>query len=380
MVKTGLMTLLEKDELKGNRIGLVINHTSVTNDVQLSVDRLKESGFNIVAVFSPEHGFGGHVKEGEHIAHSTDKRTRLPIYSLYGANKNPKKEWLDSIDALVFDIQDIGVRFYTYIYTLANTMQAAGRCGLNYIVLDRPNPITGSRIEGNLLSFAFSSFIGNYRLPIRHGMTVGELALYMNGEFGFNTNLTIIPMEGWSRGMWFDETGLVWVPPSPNAPTLEMASVYPGTCLFEGTNVSEGRGTTKPFEWIGAPWIDGFIWKEELKTYQLKGVILRPISFQPTTSKYNGELCHGLQVHVEDRNTYQPIRTACALIETLYTLYPNDFQWLQIKDTRFMIDLIMGTDSFRNQITSKRPISDWLDVEEKQLDQFLDVRSKYLLY
>jgi uncharacterized protein YbbC (DUF1343 family) len=380
MVQTGLMRLLETYDLSENRIGLVINHTSVTDDLMLSIDLLQNAGSNIVKVFSPEHGFGGDVKEGEHIGHAKDARTGLPIYSLYGANKHPKSKWLESVDTLVFDIQDLGVRFYTYIYTLANTLQAAGKHGLKYIVLDRPNPITGCRVEGNLLSDEFSSFIGNYRFPIRHGMTIGELAMYMNGEYDFGADLTVIPMDGWGRDMWFDETGVVWVPPSPNAPTLEMATVYPGACLFEGTNVSEGRGTTKPFEVVGAPWINSYDWKRELEDYDLQGVLLRPVGFTPTTSKYEGELCQGLQLHVTDRNEFKPVETAFAMIETLTAMYPNEFKFLQLKDSRYTIDLLMGTDQFRMTFEEKQSIIDWLKIEERKLESFLQVRSKYLLY
>ncbi|MGM7701841.1 exo-beta-N-acetylmuramidase NamZ family protein [Pseudalkalibacillus sp. Hm43] len=382
MVQTGLHAFLNGlgEKYRGKKIGMILNHTSVTPSMDLSIDVLIEQGYDIVALFSPEHGLRGHVKEGQHISHETDPRTGLPVYSLYGKNKVPPDDWLKDIDVLLFDIQDLGVRFYTYIYTLANCMQVAGRLGKEFVVLDRPNPITGTRVEGNPLDLNFASFIGNYNLPIRHGMTVGELAAYINEEFGFNADLKVIKMEDWKREMWFDETSFQWTPPSPNAPSLDMAIVYPGTCFFEGTNVSEGRGTTKPFEWIGAPWINSFEWKKRLSTYSLEGVQFRETVFQPTTSKYEGETCFGLQVHVTDRETFQPVKTACAMMESLIQLHPEEFSWIQLKDGRYMVDLILGTDGFRFALEQQSPLIQWLEREEEQLETFKVKREKYLLY
>ncbi|WP_261129310.1 DUF1343 domain-containing protein [Bacillus sp. Marseille-Q3570] len=381
MVHTGLMVLMKNHEdYRGLNIGLIINHTSVTADLQMSIDALLACGLNVTAIFSPEHGLRGQVKEGEHIDHQTDERSGLPVYSLYGKNKTPKEEWLETIDLLVFDIQDLGVRFYTYIYTLANTMKLAGQLGKKYIVCDRPNPISGNRIEGNRLDMQYASFIGNYQLPIRHGMTVGELAKYFNDEFNFNTDLTVIPMKNWKRVMWFEDTGLTWIPPSPNAPSVEMAQVYPGTCFFEGTNVSEGRGTTKPFEWVGAPWIDPYKWMQQLDGYDLEGVLFREVVFQPAISKYKGETCQGLHIHVFDRDLFKPVETASAMIETLKSTHPDSFEWIQIKDSRYMIDLILGTDQFRLNLQEKKPILEWLHLQESLLDEFIEKRGNVLLY
>ncbi|WP_408006653.1 exo-beta-N-acetylmuramidase NamZ domain-containing protein [Pseudalkalibacillus sp. A8] len=381
MIRTGLMELLkDSDKYKGLNIGLIINHTSVTDDMQMSIDAMLAKGLNVTTIFSPEHGLRGQVKEGEHIGHQTDERSGLPVYSLYGKNKTPEEEWLEKVDLLLFDIQDLGVRFYTYIYTLANTMKLAGKLGKKYIVCDRPNPISGNRIEGNPLDLHFSSFIGNYQLPIRHGMTAGELAGYLNIGFGFKADLTVIPMKNWERKMWFEETGLQWVPPSPNAPSIEMAQAYPGTCFFEGTNVSEGRGTTKPFEWVGAPWVDSYKWKEQLDSYDLEGVLFREIVFEPSNSKYTGETCQGVQIHVVDRDRFRPIETACAMIESLKFIHPSSFEWIQLKDKRYMIDLILGTDKFRTNLEEKRPILEWLHLQESSLDDFAEKRDKYLLY
>lgn len=382
MIETGLTTFLnEKGEtFKGKRIGLIINQTSVTDSLTLSVDALIEHGHNVVALFSPEHGLRGQVKEGQHIANEIDARTGLPVYSLYGKNKVPPDEWLADVDVLLFDIQDLGVRFYTYIYTLANCLKVSGELGKGFIVLDRPNPITGTRVEGNLLDMQFSSFIGNYRLPVRHGMTVGELARYFNEEYRFNAQLLVIEMNNWKRDMWFDETEIPWVPPSPNAPSLEMALVYPGTCFFEGTNVSEGRGTAKPFEWVGAPWIDAYEWKKQLDTYELTGVLFREVVFTPTTSKYLGETCSGLQVHVTDRNLFQPVKAVCAMLESLKAIHPREFQWIELRDTRYMIDLILGTDEFRVTLDQQKPILEWLDGQEEKLEGFKEIRKNYLIY
>ncbi|MCF6137769.1 exo-beta-N-acetylmuramidase NamZ family protein [Pseudalkalibacillus berkeleyi] len=382
MIETGLSEFISKygQTYKDKRMGMIINQTSVTSTLSLSVDVLLENGFNIVALFSPEHGLRGQVKEGQHIDNQVDERTGLLIYSLYGKNKVPPEEWLKNIDVLLFDIQDLGVRFYTYIYTLANCLKVAGKLGIEMVVLDRPNPITGTKVEGNVLDLRFSSFIGNYQLPVRHGMTVGELAFYFNEEYDFNALLSVIKMNKWTREMWYDDTLIPWVPPSPNAPSLEMATVYPGTCLFEGTNVSEGRGTAKPFEWVGAPWINAYEWKKQLDTYELKGVLFREVVFNPTTSKFEGETCSGLQVHITDRNLFQPVKTACAMLESLKMIHPDEFQWIELRDSRFMIDLIFGTDKFRETLDQQKPILEWLDVQEERLEVFKDIRKNYLIY
>lgn len=367
-------------ELQSKRIGLIINHTSVTADLRLSLDILLNKGFIIKAIFAPEHGFRGNAAAGEKVSHQVDKKTGIPIYSLYGDSRSPSSESMKDIDAFVFDIQDIGVRYYTYIYTLAYSMETAAKFGLDYYVLDRPNPITGEIIEGNIIDSNFDSFVGKYGLPVRHGMTVGELATYFNHEYKMSCKLTVIKMEGWERKKWFDELGLQWVMPSPNATGIEMAALYPGTCLFEGTNVSEGRGTTRPFEMIGAPWIDAEEWYEKLQAYKLDGVIFRPTHFTPTTSKYTGELCEGLQVHIVGRKMVKPLQVALAMIETLKHLYPNNFKWMDPIKGRYFIDLLAGTDQLRLRVDRCENLVDWLKDEESKLKKFKDVQRKYLLY
>jgi uncharacterized protein YbbC (DUF1343 family) len=382
MVKTGLERILDGEypSLKKAKLGLIINHTSVDHQLRLSVEQLLQKGYYVQAIFAPEHGFRGGAIAGKALEHEIDQRTKLPVYSLYGTSKRPTVEMLKGLDALVFDMQDLGVRFYTYIYTMANTMEEAAKQGIEYYVLDRPNPIMGTIVEGNLIDSTFSSFVGNYGLPIRHGMTIGELARYINEEYKIGCSLHVIEMENWKRSDWYDQSSLQWVMPSPNATEITMAALYPGTCLFEGTNVSEGRGTTKPFEVIGAPWIEGETWLEELMKYQLKGVLFRPIYFTPFTSKYQGEACRGVQVHVVDREQLQPIQVALAMIESLKKLYPSEFEWSEPYKGRYFIDLLMGTDQFRYTIDHQLSVLEWLKKEEESLARFQKIRRKYLLY
>lgn len=381
-IKTGLDRLLkgEYSEFKRYKLGLVINHTSVDQNMKFSLDELCKQDFSIQALFAPEHGFRGDQPAGQQIEHSVDPKTGIPVYSLYGKSKRPMSEQLKGLDALIFDMQDLGVRFYTYIYTLANTMAAAAEAGITYIVLDRPNPITGVRVEGNLIDPKFESFVGNYGLPTRHGMTIGELARYFNEHNAINCDLTVIPMEGWRRENWFDQTGGQWVMPSPNATGMEMMTLYPGTCLFEGTNVSEGRGTTKPFEVIGAPWIKAEEWVDKLESLNLPGVGFRATYFTPITSKYKGELCQGVQVHVLDRDLLQPIPLAYHMIISLKKIYPDEFQWTDPIKGRYFIDLLAGTDRLRKYIDEGSSPVKWLEEQEQSLHSFQKIREKYLIY
>jgi uncharacterized protein YbbC (DUF1343 family) len=383
MVRTGLQRMLEGEcptKLKKSKIGLIANHTCVDQELRNGAEQLISKQYQIQAIFAPEHGFRGNIAAGAHIIHQQDSRTRLPVYSLYGNSKKPTAEMLQGLNALLFDMQDIGVRFYTYIYTMANAMKAAAEHGLDFYVADRPNPITGDKVEGNIIHSDFRSFVGDYNLPIRHGMTIGELARYFNQEYKIGCSLQIIDMEGWKRNSWYDQTSLQWVMPSPNATGMDMAILYPGTCLFEGTNLSEGRGTTRPFETIGAPWIDGEAWLVELQKYSCGGVIFRPLYFVPTTSKYIGEECQGIQIHVIDREKVDPIRIAFAMIESVKTVHPLFFDWVAPYKDRFFIDLLLGTDQFRHRLNQGDSLIDWLEGEEKALSTFREVRKPYLLY
>ncbi|MEZ0118644.1 UNVERIFIED_ORG: uncharacterized protein YbbC (DUF1343 family) [Heyndrickxia coagulans] len=312
--------------LKGKRVGLITNPTGVDQSLNSIVDRFaRNSDIHLTALFGPEHGVRGSANAGAYVPFYTDSKTGLPVYSLYGETKKPTPEMLKDVDVLVFDIQDVGARFYTYIYTMAYAMEAAKEKGIPFIVLDRPNPIGGTKVEGPVLNPAYSSFIGMYPIALRHGMTAGELAKYFNKECGIGADLTVVPMKGWHRDRYADDTPLQWVMPSPNMPTLDTAIVYPGAALIEGTNISEGRGTTRPFELIGAPFIDGDLLAEKLNALGLPGVRFRSASFTPTTSKWAGKLANGIQIHVTDRNAYQSVETGIAIVKTIHDLYPGQF-------------------------------------------------------
>lgn len=335
-------------------MGLITNPTGVHSNLTSTVDLLhRHPQVHLVALFGPEHGVRGEVQDGISIPSTTDPATGLPVYSLYGETRRPTPAMLQGLEALVFDLQDVGVRFYTYLTTLALAMEAAAEQGLSFVVLDRPNPITGVRVEGPLLDLRFRSFIGYLPIPLRHGLTLGELAIWFNRFGGIGVDLTVVPLQGWSRTMWFDQTGLPWIPPSPNMPTLETATVYPGTCLFEGTNLSEGRGTPRPFEWLGAPWLDGAAWAAAFNARNLPGVRCRPIHFIPTFSKYAGERCGGVQVHVCDRDRFEAVRTGLHLLETARAQAPDRFAW---EASHF--DRLMGTDRVRQALDAGQPMDE----------------------
>jgi len=371
MVKTGLTVLLTErfDIVEGKSIGLITNSTGVDENLQGNISLLAKKA-DLKAIFSPEHGLWGAVQDA--ISIPSVHYNRIPIYSLYGKTNKPTAEMLKGINAMIFDIQDVGVRFYTYISTMAMAMEACAENGIEFIVLDRPNPITGNVIDGSMLDLAFRSFVGYLQVPIRHSLTVGELANLYNDEV--KADLTIIKMDNWDRSMWFDQTGLQWVMPSPNMPTLDTATVYPGMCLFEGTNVSEGRGTTRPFEIIGSPWIEPYNLSEILNSQSLHGVRFRPLYFVPTFSKYNGENCGGVQVHVIDRDIFNPLKTALSMISTIRDLYPNDFQFNR------HFDLLIGTDKVRKAISDGSSIDEIVASWENDLLAFSQLRSKYTLY
>jgi uncharacterized protein YbbC (DUF1343 family) len=286
---------------------------------------------------------------------------------------------LAEIDVLVYDIQDIGARFYTFISTLLLAMEAAAEHDVDFIVLDRPNPIRGDRLEGNLLQPGFKSFVGSHPIPIRHGMTVGELASLFKSELNLGLRLQIVPVSGWNRSMWYDQSGLLWVPPSPNMPTVDTAMLYPGTCLIEGTNLSEGRGTTKPFEWIGAPWIDAEAWAETLNSLEMPGVIFRPVHFTPAFSKYAGEQCHGVCIHIINRDVAKPIEIALYLITTLQRSYRDRFEFRQNRG-RFFFDLLAGTDQLRLALLGGQSPTEIVQSWQSECRAFANRRAQHLLY
>ncbi|MFB4212300.1 exo-beta-N-acetylmuramidase NamZ domain-containing protein [Shouchella sp. JSM 1781072] len=382
MMKLGIDCFLQSEYkfVKGKRVGLLSNLTGVNRDLHPSIDLLHQHPeVNLVSLFAPEHGIRGDAKEGEHIDSSIDPHTGLPVYSLYGKTRKPTPNMLEEVDVILFDLQDIGSRYYTYIYTMAYMMEACQENKKALIVLDRPNPIGGLSVEGTIVEEAFRSFVGLLPLTNRHGMTVGELACFFKEEFGYKCELHVVKMEGWTRNMFYDDTNLSWVLPSPNAPTLDMAILYPGTCLLEGTNVSEGRGTTKPFEQFGAPFIDGYALAKAVNALQLPGVIARQTSFVPTYQKYNGEQCHGIQLHLVNRNLYEPVSSGIKIIHLIAQLYPDDFTFVAQQNGHYMFDLLAGTDTLRNAIL-QNDLSSYLEKKDRDTATFLNQRAPYLLY
>lgn len=389
MVKTGLETLLESKVglLGGARVGLIVNPASINSRFEHAVDLLhRHPQIQLTALFGPQHGIRGETQDNM-IEWQTfrDKTTALPAYSLYGETRKPTPEMLAGVDILVFDVQDVGTRVYTFIYTMALAMEAARECGKRFIVLDRPNPIGGHRIEGNILESEFQSFVGMFPIPMRHGMTTGELALMFNREFGIGCELEVVRMEGWRRPMWYEETQLPWVMPSPNIPTVDTTVVYPGSVMFEGTNVSEGRGTTRPFEIIGAPYIerdDELI--GELTKSRLPGVVFRPLQFQPTFHKFAGEVCGGAQIHVTDRNTFKPVITGVAVISAIRRLFPEGFDWklppYEYVYDKLPFDVINGSSRLREQIEAGVPVAEIEESWQDGLNEFSRRRATYLLY
>lgn len=389
-VVVGLERILadQKHLLKGKRVGLVCNPTSVTRDLQHAIDLFHAAdGIDLRAIFGPEHGARGDVQYMVDVVEEADARTGLKVFSLYGKTKEslaPTKEMLEGIDTLVVDIQDIGSRYYTYVYTMSYCMESAAKLGKEVIVLDRPNPLGGVSVEGNVLNQPLRSFVGRYPIPVRHGMTPGELAGLFNQEFGIGCKLTVVPMRGWNREMWFDQTELPWVIPSPNMPTLETATVYPGMCLLEGTNVSEGRGTTMPFLLVGAPWVDAYALAETLTAEKLPGIRFRPHYFTPTWDKCKGLRCGGVQLHISDRDVFKSYVTGIAVVKALRRLTPKPFDWrreaYEFENDHLAIDLLLGRHELRKMVEADAPIGEiersWTD----ELASYMATRAKYLLY
>jgi len=393
-VRPGLEVLIhdEPARLHGKRIGLVTNQSAVTTDLQHAVRLLHESrDWNLTALFGPEHGVWGEAQDMAHVDHSTDPLTGLPVYSLYGKNEadlSPRREVLRTLDALVIDLQDIGSRYYTFIYTMALCMREAAPLGVQVIVLDRPNPIDGVHIEGNIREDRYSSFVGMFPLPVRHGMTAGELARwfarYYRDVHGIECNLDVVPMKGWQRSMWWGDTGMQWVIPSPNMPTVYTATVYPGMCLVEGTNLSEGRGTTHPFEFFGAPWLDSFQLADRLNALDLPGVRFRPHYFIPMFQKHAGQVCGGVEMHVINRASFEPYRTGLWCVKVARDLNPDEFKWrtetYEFVSDRLAIDLLAGSTRYRELVESGGNIDDWVVEWEEPLREFARVREEFLLY
>ncbi|GAB2569306.1 exo-beta-N-acetylmuramidase NamZ family protein [Gracilibacillus alcaliphilus] len=381
-MQLGLEVFIYRDfkKYQGKRIGLVTNMTGVNQQLVPAVDLFFEHpDINLVALFGPEHGIRGDAKEGEKVTAFVDPDTNLPVYSLYGETRKPAKEMIELVDVMVLDLQDIGSRYYTYIYTMANVMKACHEYNKELVVLDRPNPISGMKVEGNLVEEAFRSFIGLLPIPNRHGMTIGELASLFKGEFGYHCELTVIPMQGWERWMYQEDTGLLWVPPSPNTTTQDMMILYSGTCLIEGTNLSEGRGTTRPFEWIGAPFINGQQLARKFNERNLPGIIARPVTFSPTYQKYAGETCQGVQLHVKDRESLNALYATILLVKDILEMYPDKLKFIQYSD-RYTFDLLTGTDKLRKDLLNNRDMEDFFTSCYQQSLDFDRRRKNYLLY
>lgn len=372
----------QKHLIEGKRVGLITNPTGVDQELNSIVDLLhNDPDVELTALYGPEHGVRGSAQAGEYVEYYIDEKTGLPVYSLYGQTKKPTPEMLENVDVLLFDIQDVGTRFYTYIYTMAYAMEAAKENNIPFIVLDRPNPQGGAKVEGPVLDMKYSSFVGNYAIPLRHGMTVGELAKLFNEEYGIGADLTVVEMNGWKRNMYYDDTNLPFVMPSPNMPTLETALVYPGAALIEGTNVSEGRGTTKPFELIGAPFINADDLSAHLNSLKLPGVTFRAASFTPFFSKHSGKLSHGIQIHITNRNSFKPVETGLHIVKAIHDMYPEDFQFRAENSAGIsFFDNLMGNGWVREAIEEGKSVEEISHQWQEELDQFNQTRKQYLLY
>ena len=373
--------------IRGQRVGLVCNNASVMPDTFAhAADAFgSRDEFTLTTLFGPQHGIRGDVQDNMiETPHTIDERTGVPVYSLYSETREPTEEMLANLDVIVFDMQDVGCRIYTFVYTMANCMRAAKKFGKKVIVCDRPNPIGGVAVEGNVTETEFTSFVGQFEIPTRHGMTCGELAKLFNEHFGIGCELEVVAMEGWRREMYFEETGLPWILPSPNIPTVDTCVVFPATVHVEGTELSEGRGTTKVFELNGAPFIDPYAWVSALEKYNFPGVSFRHAFFRPTFQKWAEKSCGGLQLHVTDRNTFTPVIVGIAMIKTAYDLYTEHFQWKQSAYEYVFdknpFDVVCGTDKIRKQIEGGVSVKEievsWHDA----LAEFRQFRKGYLLY
>ena len=385
-VRTGLDRLLSRPrDLRRLRVGLIANPASVNAGMEHSAQAIRRSGvLRLRALFGPEHGVWANAQDLVEVPHGKDPLTGLPVYSLYGKTRKPTAKMIKGLDALLFDIQDVGARYYTFVYTMLLAMEACSEQGKKFIVLDRPNPLGGVAVQGNVLEPDFRSFVGMHSIAVRHGMTVGELALMFRAELKLEVDLRVIRMQGWKREMTFEDAGLPWVMPSPNMPTLETAYVYPGACLIEGTNLSEGRGTTRPFELVGAPWLDPWRLARDLSHQALPGVKFRPTLFSPAFQKHAGLVCGGVQVHVTNRRLFQPFLAYLLLIVAARRQNPKAFAWrkppYEYETEKAPFDILCGTDRVRKAIEKSRSPRTFAAEWASQVTSFKRRRTKYLLY
>jgi uncharacterized protein YbbC (DUF1343 family) len=388
MLQVGLERVVRDESMSfpGLRIGYLSNQASTTRKfVHGRIVLQQKYGDQLTCLFSPQHGFFSEKQDNMiESDHTLDSVTGLPIYSLYGEHRRPTAEMFEQLDVLLIDLIDVGTRVYTFLYTMAYCMEMAAQLGKKVVVLDRPNPIGGEQIEGNMLRPDCTSFVGLYPLPMRHGLTFGELALLLNQEFGIGADLEVVEMKGWKRSMLFRDTGFPWVCPSPNMPTPETALVYPGQVIWEGTNVSEGRGTTLPFEFVGAPFWQHAAILRKLAETELPGCYLRPVVFEPTSGKWMGEACCGFQIHVTNDRTFLPYRTSLALLQATILLYPEHFQYKQppyeYEFKRLPMDLILGDREVRKQLEDDRAVREIENLWQGELQAFDLKRKKYYLY
>ncbi|NDY73473.1 DUF1343 domain-containing protein [Desulfobacter hydrogenophilus] len=386
-VKTGLDTLYDNLPgcLKGRRLGLLANPASITSQFQHAKDVIAQLfPGQICALFSPQHGFFAEKQDNMiESGHFRDPELNIPVFSLYSETRIPTAAMFAAIDTLVIDIQDVGTRVYTFIYTISYCLETAAKLGKSVVILDRPNPVGGIQVEGNILEDDCASFVGRYPIPMRHGMTVGEMTAYINTTQKIGCDLTVIPMQGWTRDMYWQDTGLVWVPPSPNLPTPLSAMVYPGQVIFEGTNLSEGRGTTLPFEQFGAPFVNINTFKQGVQD-RLKGIVLRPLCFQPTSGKWQNQICNGVQIHIIDRDEYKPYLCSLILLQEIMRTHPNGFQFkappYEYEFDRLPMDLILGSRNLRKNL---EVMNDPLELEKAwqvPLQQFKQASETFYLY
>lgn len=362
---------------EGKRVGLITNPTGINSNYESTIDVLNEK-VNLTCLFSPEHGVRGDAQAGAQVVDYIDAKTNLPVYSLFGGIHKPTKEMMDNVDVLCIDIQDVGSRFYTFLYTMSYAMEACKDFDKEFVVFDRPNPINAFNYEGNILDLKYRSFVGNFPILQRYGMTFGEIACLFNKEYEINCKLHVIKMEDYDRKMYWEDTKKIWVVPSPNIPTVDSAICYNATCQFEGTNMSEGRGTTTPFEIVGAPFVNPYEYSEKLNSLNLKGIYFRPMFFTPTFSKCKGELCGGVYLHVTNRDEFEPVKTGWAMIDVVRHMYPNDFIITPSKSERpSFFELETGGSFLKDDIYS---LEELFALIEKETKEFGKVREKYLIY
>lgn len=384
MFQTGLEALVNEGigRLKGRRVGLVSHLAAVDRRMVDSAMCLIKAGVRLTALFGPEHGYYGAAPMFTRVEDAVDARTGLPVFSLYADAKEPTPEMLENVDVLLFDVQDFGARYNTFLSTLVYVLRGAAKASKPVLVLDRPNPLNGVQREGGLIQPGFSSFIGSLPIPNRHGLTPAELALLANDHFDLGCDLSVEAMKGWRRKHWFEQTGRCWVPPTPGLPRVDSALIYCGTCLLEGTNLSEGRGTALPFEVAGAPWVDGFTLAEYLNALKLPGVLFRPTAFIPTASKHCGQHCCGIQIHMSNRTAFRPVTAGLHLLAACQTLFPTQFEVLSTswEGAPAHLDLLMGSAEAREGLLTGTPVEALMSGWDEVCRVFAETAQPYLLY